>query len=132
MTPAPLCQRPRRRQAFSLVEMLVVVAIIGILGALAITSISRIAESGGRARDMRNAQQLVNIYHAAAGSGLDFTGADLDETLRNIRDGDTLHRGVMADSYFGVPSLSDADLERTKPFIEFDGLNLNFLGTNAL
>ena len=59
------------KKGFSLVEMLVVIAVIGVLTAIAIPIIGRINEQATIAKDNRNAQAVVTMYNAARAGGFD-------------------------------------------------------------
>jgi len=105
-------------KGFSLVEMLVVIAVIGIISAVAIPSISKINEASKEATNKRNAQNLATVAGAASAAGLDFVAPDdIEQTLQNVRDGGEVADGVYEGSYFGVPSLSDFDLDGAQTFL---------------
>jgi len=61
--------RPGPRQGFSLIEILVVVAIMGIMAAITIPSIAGMFNRGENARARRNAQSIVTTFNAARAAG---------------------------------------------------------------
>ena len=63
------------KKGFSLVEMLVVIAVIGVLTAIAIPIIGRINEQAEIAKDNRNTQAVVTMYNAARAAGAPDTTA---------------------------------------------------------
>ncbi len=115
MTNRPL---KKRMLAFSLVEMLVVIAVIGVITAVAIPTVSRIKETAQDANQRRNAQNLLSVYSAAQAAGYDFAYEDGDtasavlsepEIIEAVITGTTIESGgPMADTFFGVNGLNNS------------------------
>lgn len=85
-------QRPlfaRCRAAFSVVEMLIVIAVIGALSAGVISFYSRYHRDVFlRVRDQRNAQEITSLTMGAAAAGADMIAPkDMEQTILNLIDG---------------------------------------------
>lgn len=78
-----------RKAGFSLVEMLVVIAIIGIIAAIAIPNIGSINKSARIATAQRNAQSVASVMNAAiaAGASLGFAADALGAAVIDKAEG---------------------------------------------
>lgn len=102
------------KAGFSLVEMLVVIAVIGIIAAIAVPNIGRINDSAKDATYRRNAQNLASVFASAQAAGHDFSNGGKNNekviiegmiTGVTISDADSPFDGT----YFGVPGLDSTD-----------------------
>ncbi|HRQ91044.1 MAG TPA: prepilin-type N-terminal cleavage/methylation domain-containing protein, partial [Bacteroidia bacterium] len=64
------------KKGFSLVEMLVVIAVIGIIAAIAVPNIGKINDSAKDATYRRNAQTIASVFSSAQAAGYDFAKAN--------------------------------------------------------
>ncbi len=110
--------RKKNNQAFSLVEMLSVIAVIGIISAIAVPSIGRINDSAREAAAKRNAQNIASVITSAQAAGLDFLAPQgLPQTVANVVQGGTVSEGVFAGAFFGVPSLSATEIDAVQSYL---------------
>ncbi len=61
------------QKGFSLVEMLVVIAVIGIIAAIAVPNIGKITDSAKDSTLRRNAQNIASVFASAQAVGYDFS-----------------------------------------------------------
>jgi len=108
--------------AFSLVEMLVVIAVIGVLAAIAVPNIGRINDAANESKDRRNAQQLASVANAAQAAGYDFVAEDgpgAADVVSAIVTGTTIDdpTSPFDETYFGVPNMSAQEQEDALLFL---------------
>jgi prepilin-type N-terminal cleavage/methylation domain-containing protein len=95
------------RAGFSLVELLVVIAVIGIIAAIAIPNISSITASATDSKIQRNAQQIVSVYNSAMAAG--YAGAATETAaITAIEGGTVTGTGNMSTVTFSVPNVQDS------------------------
>ncbi len=119
------------KAGFSLVEMLVVIAVIGIIAAIAVPNIGRINDSAKEATNRRNAQNLASVYASAQAAGLRFGGTSTtpaDIVKEIVKGGTVTDQGPFKDTYFGVPGLSGKDQEGALDHLKWEGGSLVYTG----
>ncbi len=104
--------RKLSKAGFSLVEMLVVIAVIGIIAAIAIPNIGSINSAARTSTAQRNAQSVASVYAAALAAGctttqLGTTPADAVAALGGA--GKTPADGPFKTQKFAVPNLPASD-----------------------
>lgn len=110
---------------FSIVEMLVVIAIIGVVSAIAIPLISDFTEQAEDIKAKRNAQNLVTSYASALAAGHNFADGETEVAaiVQNVATGVTLQLSQgTEDVFIGLPSLGAVQQAEVVPFLEiFNG-----------
>lgn len=114
--------RTGRLESFTLVEVLITVAILGILGALALPAVSRVAEAGAKAKAQRNAQTIAAVSSALASTGEahvlpESLGGAL-ATAMILREGVVVSQGAFSGQLFTIGGMNDEELERAVDYLK--------------
>ena len=118
--------RPLNRRAnsggFSLVELMVVIAVIGIIASIAISSVKNLLSNSEEVTAKRNAQTIAQVASAAQAAGDDSIGSasDLDAAVQIVVDG-VAGSSVFEDIDFTFSDISTADVTAAKTHLTFAG-----------
>ncbi|WP_146854447.1 type IV pilin protein [Brevifollis gellanilyticus] len=102
----------RCRAAFSVVEMLIVVAIIGALSAVVISFYGRYHRDVVlRVRDQRNAQEITSLTMGANAAGAEVIAPDdMEQTILNLIEGRNGKVGAFKGHHFGLSKLTAEEI----------------------
>lgn len=109
---------PSAKAAFSLVEMLVVIAVIGIIAAIAVPNIGKINDAAKDSTKRRNAQNIASVFASAQAAGHDFSKDAAGDTLAGEKEmieaviaGATISdvSSPFDGAYFGIPGMNATD-----------------------
>lgn len=112
-----------RKAGFSLVEMLVVIAIIGIIAAIAIPNIGNMNQAAKDAAAQRNAQSVASVMNAAIAAGYVPVETSKAEVLTNIQTGVTPTSGPFKGKLFTVGNIDDEEETAVLTYLGWDTTN---------
>lgn len=120
--------RFRSSQGFTLIEMLMTIAIIGLIAAIAIPNLSALHSGEVKeTRHRRNAQEIASVFVTAQAAGLNFAApGNLEQTIRNIVSGGSPSDGPFRSKVYAVKGLIDEDIEGVQRYLVLSGEVLSY------
>ena len=111
---------------FSLIEMLVVIAVIGLIAAIAVPTLGNMTRSADDGRAKRNAQNLAAVSAVAISAGASVDFSDVDSAVQDIRDG-VMGVGDFSETIFQVHGLSADEVTAAKGHLQIAGGALEYV-----
>jgi|GEM_PF-445431 len=113
---------------FSLLEMLMTVAILGIMTSIGLAWFGGDGSQVRQARDQRNAQNICTLCQAVEAAGLNLadeaeTGLDI---ARRLSQGITIEKGALKGRTFQVPGLGQEELEGAARFLNIQNGQIRY------
>ena len=122
MHPPHKNPRVKNNAAFSLFELLTVIALIGIAAAMAIPQIGKIAGAAESSTAKRNAQQVAGLSHILASLGMEHVVpvslGGKEATCRIIKTGIVVSEGPMEGEFIGMPGLGDEEIPLATVYLD--------------
>lgn len=118
--------------AFSIVELLVVIAAIAIIATIAIPNMSNIIGAVNNSRDQRNAQSLAAIASAARAAGhpgWPTKAAAISALVAGITVTNAADSSLVIQ--FRMDTISSADQSKASAYLSSDGLSLVYTPTGG-
>ncbi len=113
-----------RKAGFSLVEMLVVIAIIGIIAAIAIPNIGNLNQSAKDATAKRNAQTVASVLNAAVAAGASLgSPADGSAIIQLAMAGVSPSTGAFAGKTFTSGQINSTEIPAAAAYLSWDAAN---------
>ncbi|MES2594273.1 MAG: prepilin-type N-terminal cleavage/methylation domain-containing protein [Verrucomicrobiota bacterium] len=110
---------------FSLMEMLIVVAIIGIMVNLVLFSWSGNNAEVNAIKDRRNAQTIASLASTASVAGADFVVAgDIPATVEALAQGTTPTSGAFKGREFKLPPMAEKEVTSALNYLNWSGSDL--------
>jgi prepilin-type N-terminal cleavage/methylation domain-containing protein len=123
--------RPLRalRSGFSLVEVLIVIAVLGVMASIAINSLASHREAAEQTRNRRNAQEIVSLCVAAQAAGISFVvPGDPVQTARNAVSGAKATKGSFAGKTFRLPGMQEKEILGAAYYLDVQGNEVKYNG----
>ncbi len=119
--------KSKHSKGFSLMEMLVVIAILGILASMALIAFGPTRQGAVDAKDRRNAQEIATIAATASAAGAQYVVPNNEEaTILNLVEGRAPTTGAFKGRVFKVPLMAETDVQGAMRFLALENTQLRY------
>jgi len=118
LVPPKFKKTCRATPGFSLLELMMSVALVGLLANLAMMALGRVPNAAEFQKNKRNAQEIATLAATACAASASFiVPGDKRATIVNLRSGVAPTTGAFRGYNFRVPGLSDTDITGAMSFL---------------
>ncbi len=115
-------------RGFSLVELLVVIAVIAILAGFAIPNILYVTTAARTAKDQRNARMIASLAAAARGAGYGEVWGSKSNAITILSDGILITNANSSNVMtFRIDTMPVADQSAAAGYLSLNGSNLSYI-----
>lgn len=115
------------KQGFSLMEMLIVIAVIGVITTMAVAIFGGASQAADEAKNRRNAQEIASVASAASAAGVDFlVPNDEEASILNLRDGMMASAGVFKNRIYKLPPMHDTEITGAMKYLSVTESELRY------
>ena len=124
----PIISKSRRtRQGFSLMELLVTIAILGVLATIGIGAMGGARQGAVDQKDKRNAQEIASVAAIASAAGASFVvPGDEKATIVNLKNGCSPSTGAFKGRVFKLPNLGEPEINGAMRFLALNDSELQY------